>query len=137
MTDQSKQDELHASDDAASASRRRILKLGGIGAAAIVTVRPAVAQAAVSVLNCQIPIPDPAAGQQYIAADGSLVPSGTPGSFPGTGRPVTGEEVKAALQGGNLPHTPYNESQAYMNYIRKLRSGQSGFTCFASIQMPR
>ncbi len=127
----------HPDADAAIAARRQILKLGAIGAAAIVTVRPAMAQAAVSVLNCQIPVPDPANAHSYVAADGSLVPAGTPGAFPGAGRSFTGEEVKAALSGGNLPGTPYDTSQAYMNYIRNLRGGQSGFTCFASIQMPR
>jgi hypothetical protein len=125
------------SHEAAIAARRQMLKLGAIGAAAVVTVRPAMAQAAVSVLNCQIQIPDPASGTSYIAADGSLVPHGTAGAFAAPARAYTGEEVKAGLAGGSLPYTPSDASQAYLNYIRKLRSGQSGFTCFASIQMPR
>jgi hypothetical protein len=28
-------------------------------------------------------------------------------------------------------------SQAYANYIRRLQAGMSGFTCYASLQMPR
>jgi hypothetical protein len=28
-------------------------------------------------------------------------------------------------------------AQAYANYIRRLQSGMSGFTCYASLQMPR
>ncbi len=126
-----------SAQDAMVASRRRVLKLGAIGAAAVVTVQPAMAQAAASVLNCQIPVPDPSQSHNYIAADGSIVPAGTPGAFPGPARAYTGEEVKAALNGVSLPHAGYDQSRAYMNYIRNLRGGQSGFTCFASIQMPR
>jgi hypothetical protein len=137
MSDPQTQQAADAAHDAAVATRRRVLKLGAIGATAVITVRPAMAQAAVSVLNCQIPVPDPANAHSYVAADGSLVPAGTAGSFPGAGRAFTGEEVKLALNGGSLPHTNYSQSQAYMNYIRNLRGGQSGFTCFASIQMPR
>jgi hypothetical protein len=36
-----------------------------------------------------------------------------------------------------LPGTSYDQSSAYLNYIRRLRAGQPGFTCYASIQMPR
>ncbi len=135
MTDLTTRDASDAAHDAQIAARRQVLKLGAIGATAVVTVRPAMAQAAVSVLNCQIPVPQNVGS--YVAADGSVVPAGTPGAFPGTARPFTGEEVKAALQGGSLPHTSYDQSRAYLNYIRQLRAGQSGFTCFASIQMPR
>ena len=115
---------------------RRALMLGAIGASAILTVRPALAQTVGSVLKCQIPVPDPARSGQYIAADGTLVAPGTPGSFAPAGRPFTGEEVKNALRGRSLPGTNYTQSQAYMNYIRRLQTGQSGFTCFASLQMP-
>ena len=47
------------------------------------------------------------------------------------------EEVKRAFRGRSLPGTTYDQSQAYLQYIRRLQAGQSGFTCFASIQMPR
>ncbi len=116
---------------------RRTLVLGAAGATAVLTVRPAFAQTAASVFNCQIPVPDPARSGQYVALDGTLVPPGTQGAFPAAPRPFTGEEVRAALQGRSLPGTSYEQGTAYMNYIRRLRSGQSGFTCFASIQMPR
>lgn len=115
---------------------RRALMLGAVGASAVLTVRPALAQSAVSVLNCQIPVPDPARAGQFIAADGSLVPPGTAGAFRPSPRPFTGEEVKRALRGRTLPGTSYTQSQAYLNYIRRLQYGQSGFTCFASLQMP-
>lgn len=118
-------------------SRRRALQLGAVGAATVVSIRPALAQTAGSILNCEIPVPGPQGAGQNIALDGSLVPSGTAGSFPGTYRPFKGEEVKKAMQGGTLPGTSYEQSQAYVNYIRRLQQGQSGFTCYASLQMPR
>ena len=119
------------------ATGRRVLLLGALGVSAAATIRPAFASTAVSVLNCQLPVPDPPRSGQWIAADGSLVPGGTRGAFPGAMRPFTGEEVKAAMAGRTLPGTTRAQSQAYLKYIRTLRPGQSGFTCFASVQMPR
>lgn len=66
-----------------------------------------------------------------------LVAPDTPGSFVATGQKFSGEEVRRALSGQTLPGTTYEQSQAYVNYIRRLQAGQSGFTCFASLQMPR
>ena len=123
--------------DDAAASRRRVLMLGAIGASAIVSIRPALAQTAGSVLNCEIPVPDAGRAGSYIAADGKLVANGTKGAFPGAPRPFKGEEARRALAGGQLPGTDYDRSKAYTNYIRRLQRGQGGFTCFASLQMPR
>lgn len=131
MSERETQDEVKAPD-----AGRRALMLGAIGASAVLTVRPALAQSAASVLNCQIPVPDPARAGQYIAADGSLVPPGTAGAFAPSPRPFTGQEVKQAFSGRTLPGTTYTQNQAYLNYIRRLQYGQSGFTCFASLQMP-
>ena len=118
--------------------RRRVLMLGAAAASTVVTVRPALAQAAGSALTCEIPVPDAGSSGNFIAADGSVVPPGTPGAFPPPGRNLKGEEVKAAIRGGrSLPGYSYEQSQAYTNYIRRLQSGMSGFTCYASIQMPR
>lgn len=111
--------------------------LGAASASAIVSIKPALAQTAGSVLNCEIPVPDAGRAGNYIAADGSLVPAGTQGAFPPAGRNFKGEEVKQALNGANLPGTTYDQSRAYTNYIRRLQRGTSGFTCFASLQMPR
>ncbi len=116
--------------------RRRALQIGALGASAVLTIRPAMAQTTNSVLNCQIPVPDPARAGQYVAADGTLVPAGTAGSFAPAARAFTGEEVRRAVNGGALPGATYSQSQAYMNYIRRLQYGQSGFTCFASLQTP-
>ncbi len=116
---------------------RRALMLGAASASAIVSIKPALAQTAGSVLNCEIPVPDAGRAGSYIAADGSLVPAGTQGAFPPAGRAFKGEEVRQALSGANLPGTTYDQSRAYTNYIRRLQRGTSGFTCFASLQMPR
>ncbi len=121
----------------ALASRRTLLALGAAGATVAFSIKPAFAQSAVSVLNCEIPIPDPGNAHMHVAADGSLVPAGTQGAFTGSARPFRGEDVKNALGGGTLPGTTSEQNQAYLKYVRRLRSGQSGFTCFASIQMPR
>lgn len=119
-----------------SPTRRRMLMLGAASASMVVTIRPALAQTAGSVLNCEIPVPDPASGGSWIAPDGKLVPADTPGAFAPAGRPLTGEEVKSALAGSRLPGVDRDTSQAYTNYIRRLQSGMSGFTCYASLQMP-
>ena len=121
-----------------SPSRRRVLVLGAVGASAVVSIRPALAQTTGSVLNCQIPVPDPGHAGGYIDADGKIVPAGTKGAFPASTRPFTGEEVKRALaSGSSLPGVDSERSRAYVNYIRRLQRGQGGFTCFASLQMPR
>lgn len=118
--------------------RALLLCMGAVAGSAIVSIRPALAQSAASVLNCQIPVPDPARADRYVAPDGSLVAPGAEGAFAGAGRPFTGEEVKAGLhQGRMLPGTGYEQNRAYLNYIRRLQSGTSGFTCYASLQMPR
>lgn len=119
-------------------SRRVVLALGAAAASTVVTIRPALAQTAGSVLNCEIPVPAPEAAGSHVAADGTLVPAGTQGAFPPAPRPITGEEAKALLNGGPTPAGMDAEaSQAYTNYIRRLQAGMSGFTCYASLQMPR
>lgn len=117
--------------------RRRALMLGAAGATAIVSIRPALAQTSASVMHCEIPVPDPGRAGSFIAEDGSLVPAGTPGAFPPPGTSYKAEDVKRALQGGRLPGADSEASRAYTNYIRRLQQGTSGFTCFASLQMPR
>ena len=123
--------------DLAVPSRRQLLMGGAVAASAIGSIRPALANTAASVLNCTIPVPDPSRSGNYIAPNGQMVPAGTPGAYPASGRTYTGEQVKQALRGRPLPGTSYEQNQAYLNYIRRLQSGQSGFTCFASLQMPR
>ena len=125
-------------DGPALPGRRAVLALGAAAASTVITIRPALAQTAGSVLNCQIPVPEPRQAGSYIAADGSLVAPGTPGAFAPPGRPLTGEEAKVLLRGGMPPAgIDSQSSQAYANYIRRLQAGMSGFTCYASLQMPR
>lgn len=116
---------------------RRALMLGAVGVSAVVSIRPALAQTAVSAFTCEIPVPDRGRAANYIAADGSVVAPRTPGSFPGSPRVFKGEEVRRALNGGTLPGVDYERSRAYTAYIRRLQQGTSGFTCYASLQMPR
>jgi hypothetical protein len=119
-------------------SRRTVLVFGAIAASTVVTVRPALAQTAGSVLNCEIPVPGPQAGGSYVGPDGSLVAPGTPGAAPPLTRALRGEEVKSLLRTGTAPAGVDPQSaQAYANYIRRLQAGMSGFTCYASLQMPR
>ena len=133
-----REDDTPEAKGPAKPGRRQVLVLGAAAASTVVTVRPALAQAQVSIMACEIPIPDPARMGNYIAADGSVVPPGTPGAFPPPGRNLIGEEVRdAVLGGGTIPGYGYEQSQAYTNYIRRLQSGMSGFTCYASIQMSR
>jgi hypothetical protein len=130
-------DDMNSNDPIQMPTRRRALMLGAAGMAAVVSVRPALAQTAGSIINCEIPVPGPHGAGMNIDMSGNLVAPDTPGSFAATGQKFTGEEVKRALAGHGLPGTSYEQSQAYVNYIRRLQAGQSGFTCFASLQMPR
>ena len=127
-----------AETDTGVPSRRRVLALGAVTAGMVVSIRPALAQTAGSVLNCEIPVPDPGRAGSYIDANGGVVPARTKGAFPPSTRAFKGEEVKRALNSGSrLPGTDSERSRAYVNYIRRLQRGQGGFTCFASLQMPR
>jgi hypothetical protein len=118
-------------------TRRTLLMFGAAAASTVITVRPALAQTAGSVLNCEIPVPGPHAAGNYIGQDGAPVAPGTPGAAPPLARPLRGEEAKQLLRGTTPPGVPQESAQAYANYIRRLQSGMSGFTCYASLQMPR
>lgn len=137
MNDETPDNGADTAPDRGVATRRRVLMLGAVGATAVVSIRPALAATTASISTCEIPVPDSGRAGSYIAADGSVVPAGTKGAFAPPGRPFKGEAVKTALAGGQLPGTTYEQSRAYTNYIRRLQSGTSGFTCFASLQMPR
>jgi hypothetical protein len=123
--------------EAPEPTRRVVLALGAAAASTVVTIKPALAQTAGSVLNCEIPIPAPQAAGSHIAPDGSLVPAGTEGAVPPLPRPLTGEEAKQLLNGSTPAGVDAEAAQAYANYIRRLQAGMSGFTCYASLQMPR
>lgn len=124
-------------DHPPTATSRRALMLGAVGASAVVSIRPALAQTAGSVAHCEIKVPEQARAGDWITADGKLVPAGTKGAFPPASQPFKGDEIRRALSGGQLPGTDAERSRAYVSYIRRLQRGQGGFTCFASLQMPR
>jgi hypothetical protein len=126
-----------ASEPSSATGRRAVLMLGAVAASSVVTVRPALASTAASVLNCRIPIPDPGHAGKYIAQDGSLVAPGTQGAYAPPPRPVTGEEARGMMNGQTPPGLNPQARQAYVKYIRNLQHGTSGFTCYASLQMPR
>lgn len=121
----------------AAGPSRRLLMLGAVTASAVVSIRPALAQTAGSVMACEIPVPDLGRAGSFISPEGNVVPAGTQGAFPSPGRAFKGEEVKRALSGGQLPGTTWESNRAYVSYIRRLQRGTGGFTCFASLQMPR
>lgn len=125
-------------DEPLQPQRRRALRLGAVGAVAVVSIRPAMAQAYGSVITCDIPVPDPGRAGGFIDREGKVVPAGTKGAFAPPSRPLKGEDVRRALSGGgSLPGVEYERSRAYLKYVQNLRSGTTGFTCFASLQMPR
>ena len=136
-------DEPEDRPDGVPSPQRRLLMLGAVSASAVVSIRPALAQTAGSIVTCQIPVPDPSQSGKWVGEDGRLVtpdPMARPGGsgpFPPVARPFTGEEVKRAMNGGSLPGVDPQASQAYMKYIGRLQAGMSGFTCYASLQMPR
>ncbi len=122
-------------------TRRSMLRIGALGAAAVMTIRPGMAQAAVaSALTCSISIPLSADSGKRVKKDGSLTNSQANGStiwaFPG--QPLKGEDVKNAIKyQTSLPGTSSNQTKAYLNYIDdRITAGKPGFTCYASLQSP-
>ena len=120
-------------------SRRTVLVIGAAAASTVVTIRPALAQTAGSVLNCEIPVPGPHAGGNYIAPDGSLgrARHARRRAAAGPSAARRGGEVAAAQRHHARRRRSAASAQAYANYIRRLQAGMSGFTCYASLQMPR
>jgi len=92
-------DDKASGDNAFVPSRRTVLVMGAAAASTVVTIRPALAQTAGSVLNCEIPVPGPHAAGSHMAQDGSLVAPGTPGAAPPLARALKGEEAKVLLRG--------------------------------------
>ena len=117
---------------AGTADMKKVGKTGGLA----LLYFEVVSTVALLVGLCVVNIIQPGAGMN-IDAYGRLVTPDTAGSFTATGQKFTGQQVKNALGGAQLPGTTYDQSRAYVNYIRRLQAGQSGFTCYASLQMPR
>lgn len=125
-------------EDALS-TRRGMLRIGALGAAAIVTIRPGMAQAAVtSAMTCDIGIPLTADIGKWIRKNGDTVKANTAGSWAPPSQPLKGEDVKNAIKySTTIPGTSADQTTAYLNYISKnITSGRPGFTCYASLQSP-
>ncbi len=118
-------------------TRRAMLRIGALGTAAVVTVRPGIAHAAVSALTCQIPVPQSTQPNKWIKNNGDVVNPNTGNSYPPPSQPLSGEDVKNSLKyGTNYPGYTSQQTNAYNNYIKKLTMGKQGYTCYASLQSP-
>lgn len=119
-------------------SRRNLLRFAALGGAAVVTIRPGIAQAANSVMKCSIPVPDSAnAGKWIKNSDGSVVAKNTSGAIAGPSSALPGEDVKNAIKyGTTYPGYTAAQTTTWNKYINKLTAGKQGYTCFASVQNP-
>ena len=143
MRDEDDEDEIPetgAADDADKLhSRRAMLRLGALGTAAVVTIRPGMAQGAISsALTCSITLPLTADAGKWVKKDGSVVKANTASSWAFPSSPLKGEDVKNAIKySTNIPGTVADQTTGYLNYMHsKLTSGKPGFTCYASLQSP-
>ncbi len=143
MREENEQPEAERPDDAPGEplkglqSRRAMLRLGALGASAVVTIRPANAMAVSSAITCSIRVPQTTDTNKWIAANGTLVNKNTNGAFAPPASPIPGENVRnVLLYGGTLPGFSSAQSSAYMNYIKKLTVGKQGYTCYSSLQNP-
>lgn len=132
------QPEAPATDAAAALqTRRTMLRMGALGTAVVVTIRPGMAQAATSALTCSVPVPQSSQAGKWIKKDGTVVNANTKDSYAPPSQPLKGEDVKNSLKyGTNYPGYNSNQTSAYNNYIKKLTSGKQGYTCYASLQSP-
>ncbi len=118
-------------------TRRAMLRIGALGTAAVVTVRPGIAHAAVSALTCQIPVPQSSQPNKWIKNNGNVVNPNTANSYKPPSSPLAGEDVKNSLKyGTNYPGYSAQQTDAYNKYIKKLTIGKQGYTCYASLQSP-
>ncbi|MBD3759692.1 hypothetical protein O4H52_15630 [Sphingomonadaceae bacterium G21617-S1] len=116
-------------------SRRGLLRIATLGTAAVVTVKPGIANAAVSAITCSIPVPQSSQANKWIKSDGSVVNPNTKNSYDPPNTPLSGEDVKNSLAYGTR-YSGYNqnETNAFNKYIQKLTMGKQGYTCYSSIQ---
>ncbi|RYI03247.1 MAG: hypothetical protein EON48_16040 [Acetobacteraceae bacterium] len=128
---------LPAEKDDQLTTRRSMLRIGALGAAAVVTVRPGIAQAASSALTCSIPVPQSSQAGKWIKHNGDVVNANSPNSYAPPTSPLKGEDVKNSLKyGTTYPGYTSQKTAAYNEYIKDLTVGKQGYTCYASIQSP-
>ncbi|MEO0501052.1 MAG: hypothetical protein AAF205_10915 [Pseudomonadota bacterium] len=162
-------EELRTGEEKSAAelsSRRRVLKLGAVAVPAVATLTPSMAMAqgggaAVSLLNCTIPIPAKVGkdgipvpehklseifvknGKEYYRNDNNKrirVFNGPVGNTAVHGAGYTGQQIKDSADRGWSPPYDANVSrkqfQAHLKYIQKVRSGSvpgAGLTCLVSL----
>ena len=116
-------------------SRRALLRIATLGSAAVVTVKPGMAQAAVSAITCSIPVPQSSQAGKWIKKDGSVVNPNTANSYDPPDIPLKGEDVRNSLAYGTR-YSGYAQAptDAFNKYIQNLTMGKQGYTCYSSIQ---
>ncbi len=126
-------------------SRRSLLRMSTLGAAAVMTIRPGIAhgQAVTSALTCKIPVPLTTDVNKWLKPNGTVSNSPPPPNttwwkFPSSPQLLNGEDVKNAIKfGTSLPGMTAAKTTAYKAYINsKIVLGKPGFTCYASLQSP-
>ena len=136
MRTEDDQPETNSADSADQPqTRRAMLQIGALAAAAVVPIRPAMAQVITSALTCSIPVPQSSQAGKWIKNNGDVVNANTANSFAPPPQPLKGEDVKNSLKfGTNYPTYNTARSTAYNNYIKKLTIGKQGYTCYASLK---
>lgn len=119
-------DTIEGANNRPAMPARRALILGAAATSAVLSVRPAMAQTATSVLNCQITVPTSQDGVVYVDQYGNIVDEHAPGATVLPPKTFSGQDI---LEGKDR-YGP----RAYRDLIHRLQPGQSGFTCYASIQ---
>lgn len=135
MREESEQPNEADAPEAVQQTRRAMLRIGALGTAAVFTVKPGIANAAVSAITCSIPVPQSSQAGKWIKKDGSVVNPNTKDSYDPPDAPLSGEDVKNSLNYGTR-YSGYSDkaTDAFNEYIKKLTMGKQGYTCYSSIQ---
>jgi hypothetical protein len=83
------------------------------------------------------PDPEPAGRRQLHAPNGTVVPAAPKAPSAAAAADYRRGGQAAAARRPDPGGRRQSAAQAYANYIRRLQAGMSGFTCYASLQMPR
>ena len=108
-------------------SRRSLLRLGAVAVPAVITLKPAMATAQVSLAMCRIPI------ECKVDKDGKEVSD--KGYAPPPNGYYYGEDLIQYGQTGKLPDGIYSQKhfEAHLKYIQRLGPGDPGKTCVTSL----
>lgn len=123
-------------DAAGAGTRRTLLKLGALAVPAVVTLKPAMAQAQASLAMCRIPIETAVDANGKPISPSSMTGKHAEGAFlPPSKGYYYGQELIDYQQSGILPNDVGTEQafEAHIKYIKSLRPGDNGFTCLTSL----